>query len=226
MKQSLILLLATALFFSCNDRGMSKKEKELLSNLGFNHIDFAEIRKQTYFSFEQLSISEADMIPDDTMTYAIVDTTIYEQGVSLSFNHEPIDDILYQFKEEFNSKGYQIFISERSEYSPSTISIIKSTDQFDILLKSNSLKRDYEITQDELLKRLKTWDKLYGIEIIAARTSTVEIKLKTLPENLLEFSQEVMDFCPRILQHEKSNAENLSKKIEVNKKIQLSWGKI
>jgi hypothetical protein len=73
------------------------------------------------------------------------------------------DEILNRFKDELNQKGYLIFISEMGYFDPLSMSIIKSTDQFDFIRLQKTDGRNYDVMNEDVINKLREWDSKYGI---------------------------------------------------------------
>jgi len=103
------------------------------------------------------------------------------------------------------------------------IVIIKSSDKFDILRTAKSDGINYDITNELLISKIKEWDSLYSVDIWQAETDTIQLKLKTLPKDLLVFSEEIYKFCPDIVDQGSGNINDIVKYLERTKKIYLWW---
>jgi len=100
-------------------------------------------------------------------------------------------------KEPLNQKGYIIFISDLGyNKNPYKIGIINSSGKYDPLRFMSTNGINYDHDTNDVINKLKEWDKTYGIEIIGSGMDFVEVELKRLPKDLKAFSNEVYGYCP------------------------------
>ncbi len=58
---------------------------------------------------------------------------------------------------------------------------------------------DFRLDTGSILRRLEEWGQLCEFSILGAGFNWVELRFKTLPTNVMEFAEEVCDFCPNTL---------------------------
>lgn len=96
-------------------------------------------------------------------------------------------------------------------------------DQFDALRLARSDAANYDMGTEALVKQLKSYDRLCGIDIVRATTDTVEIVLERLPGNLQGFAEDVAEFCPDIVEQGVGTKERLAASIRNSKRIVFWW---
>ncbi len=58
---------------------------------------------------------------------------------------------------------------------------------------------NYDVTTEDILKKLENWDQRFGITISDVSYDQVTVSFQRLPDNLLEMAQEIYEFCPDII---------------------------
>jgi len=96
-------------------------------------------------------------------------------------------------------------------------------DQFDILRIAATDAANYDISTEDLIKKLIEYDNKYGIEILQAGTDTVLFRLKSLPTNVRAFSEDVYQFCPDIVDQGVETIDALQKIVAEEKMVALWW---
>lgn len=95
--------------------------------------------------------------------------------------------------------------------------------QFDILRIAASDAVNYGRDTEDLVRTVQSWDERYGIDIYAARTDTIQLRLKSLPQDMKAFANEVYEFCPDIVDQGDGDVENLAAEIAATKAVYLWW---
>lgn len=101
--------------------------------------------------------------------------------------------------------------------------IAKASNQFDILRVAATDAVNYDKGTEDLIAKLQRWDEKYGIDIYAAQTDLIQLKLKTIPKDMPAFAQEVYEFCPDIVDQGIGSVEKLAQEIARSKEVYLWW---
>lgn len=96
-------------------------------------------------------------------------------------------------------------------------------DQFDIVRLAATDAVNHDMTTDQIIEELKRWDAQFGIDIRQAETDTIQLKLKTIPADLPEFSQRLYAFCPDIVDQGVGDIESLQAAVKQEGVIVLWW---
>ncbi|MEZ5650856.1 MAG: DUF4253 domain-containing protein [Burkholderiaceae bacterium] len=109
--------------------------------------------------------------------------------------------------------------------APSGTEIVvgRGSTQFDILRVAASDAVNYDMGTEDLIARLQRWDKDIGIDIYAAQTDLIQLRLKSLPNDVGAFAQEVYSFCPDIVDQGAGSLHELASEIERTKELTLWW---
>jgi hypothetical protein len=103
------------------------------------------------------------------------------------------------------------------------IVVLATNDKFDILRASKSDGINYDITNADLIEKLKSWDAKYGIDIWQAETDTVQLTLSKLPVDLVTFSQEIYEFCPDVVDQGSGDINDTVNYLKNERAIYLWW---
>ncbi|WP_346352974.1 DUF4253 domain-containing protein [Azotosporobacter soli] len=138
------------------------------------------------------------------------DVSYFEVNV----NRRP--ELLAQLKKKCNGSARQVFYSSLSfKDSPERICIIKSQDPYDIIRVMGTDGTNYDINNEQIIKKLKEWDERYGIIIKGADGDWVDVQFKVMPSDMKKFAEEVYVFCPDAVEQNAGSIEALV--VEMNK---------
>jgi hypothetical protein len=136
-----------------------------------------------------------------------------------------------------------ILLKVRSDASPDVIVFIGTTNwlgdekhdggaevvvangntQFDILRAARSDACNYGMGPEELVRKLRSYDEVFGINIFHAETDTIEFDLVGNPESFSEFCADLYRFCPDIVDQGVGTVEALEEQIVVTGRVFLWW---
>lgn len=71
--------------------------------------------------------------------------------------------------------------------------------KFDTIKENGTGGPNYDVSTEDVIKKLKQWDSQYGIEISEVSHDQVLVKFSSLPDNLESFAKEIYDFCPDVI---------------------------
>lgn len=200
----------------------TQPEAELLASLKFDVTVLRDIKASITGVMIQYETADPGVMINEA---GEAEKSGIEKKDGVSFKAEPdeAEGLVFRFKDDLRKKGYLIFVSEAGFESPSTVTIIKSNDQFDILKLQKTDGINFGIENKDVISKLEDWDKRYGIEIIGADYDWTEVILKKLPDNVPEFSQEVYKFCPDVVDQGVGEINALEKMIAETRRVYLWW---
>ena len=125
------------------------------------------------------------------------DYQIMADGVAVLVPENRTDMVLDSLRRKLSPLKYMAFVVEMNAgIKTDRIGILRGTDQYDILRVMHTDGDDYGISNEDVIERLKDWEKSSPFDIIGADNDWVEIEFKTLPKDLKAFVEEVYDFSP------------------------------
>ncbi|WP_303316422.1 DUF4253 domain-containing protein [Flavivirga abyssicola] len=221
-KINYLLLLMTIISCGQNSVNYSESELKLFNNIGFDKTVLSELKQKTNKEFTQLEISDPGYLIGENGDEQKIGVEKIN-GISFRVSENESYEIVLTYKDKLKEQGYLLFISESGYKSPSTISVIKSTDKFDILSVQKTDGINFEIENKDVIEKLKDWDKIYGIEILGADYDWVELIFEKDIKNVSLFAKEVYEFCPDAVDQGVGEIKELERIIREEKRLFLWW---
>ncbi len=154
---------------------------------------------------------EAGPIPDD-----LQDEVAELRGDLMNFAAESDDALIEKFLEEGELTPEEI-------YRGLKIGVLKGIDPYDILRVMQTNGDNDDISNEDVIAKLREWEKGSPFEIIGAENDWIEIEFKKLPKNLRSFVEDLEDFCPDAVEGGASAEEILVKELQKTRRLYLSW---
>jgi len=149
---------------------------------------------------------------------------IIADGICVPVPEDKTEFILNSLREKLAPLKYMAFVVEiNGGIKTDKIGVIKGTDQYDILRIMYTNGDDYDISNQDVIERLKEWEKASPFDIIGADNDWVEIEFKTLPKDLKSFAEEVYDFSPDSVDQGPGSTTELADEIRQTKRLFLWW---
>ncbi|MCC2540233.1 DUF4253 domain-containing protein [Bacillus thuringiensis] len=97
--------------------------------------------------------------------------------------------------------------------------------QFDILAIQPTNGVNYEVSNKDVIFKLRKWNDRYPFIIISADYDWVDTIFSVLPTDaeMQSFAQEMYEFCPDIVEQGTESIEELVEEIKKTKKLFLWW---
>jgi len=76
---------------------------------------------------------------------------------------------------------------------------------------------DYDISPKMVIKRIEVWDEQYGRVLVGAGFDWFEAKLQRLPTDIMEFENEVYEFCPDVVEQGTGSVKKLANEMKDGK---------
>lgn len=139
-------------------------------------------------------------------------------------------EIAYQYLEYIRMwlpKSLRAFVGttrwlSKSENSVEVV-IAPCESQFDILKVAYTADYNGDQTTDDIIKRLKKFDSNFGIDIYHAGFDELLFRLKSMPQNLQEFIQDIDEFCPDAPSQVYGSIDLMIKEVESSHIVYLWW---
>ena len=185
-----------------------------------------ELAKNIKFDREVLVIAKGEgqdhigrLIGFDEEGYQII-----APGIAISVPEDKTDHILSSLRKKLLPLKYMAFVVEMNEgLKIDKIGILKGMDQYEILRIMHTDGDEYDISNQDVIDRLKEWEINSPFDILGADGDWVEIEFKILPRDLKAFVEEVRDFCPDAVDQGPGGVAELAKEIKKTKKLFLWW---
>jgi hypothetical protein len=216
LKHSLIIvsLLAVAVLTTGGKKpdSLSPHEEEVARRIGFD--------KEV-----PLLLKGATQEPIHRMTgYDGDGYQIMVDGISASVPQDKVEQLLSSIKPVLHKKGYMVFIVEMNDgIKTDKIGVLKGNDQYDILRVMQTNGEGDDVSNEDVIAKLKEWEKGSPFEIIGAENDWIELEFKKLPNNLKSFVEDLEDFCPAAVEGGAGAEEELVKEMQKTKRLYLWW---
>ncbi len=149
---------------------------------------------------------------------------IMAAGVVVSVSQGRTETVLRSLREKLRRRQYMAFLIETNNaIKRDKIGIIRGTDQYDILRIMHTNGEMDDVSHEEVVERLKVWEKKYPFEIIGAENDWVEIEFQAVPPDLKAFVQEVYDFSPDTIDEGAGSVAELIKRVASTRRLHLIW---
>ncbi|BDI32694.1 hypothetical protein CCAX7_47450 [Capsulimonas corticalis] len=118
-------------------------------------------------------------------------------GISVMLKREGAERFVHDQQHQLLKQGYLVFASSRLDLrgcgAGDELILLKTSDLYEMIRVRNTYA--YELTNDEIINQLKSWDELCGIRLLGAGPDWISMEFLSLPENLLPFALSVYRFC-------------------------------
>jgi hypothetical protein len=209
-----VFLTASALILvgGAETIALSPHAEELAKSIKFDRQVLIIAKEETGASIHRL-------IGYDEKNYQIV-----VDGIAVTVPEDRTDTVLASLRKKLSPLKYMAFVVEMNAgIKTDRIGILKGTDQYDILRVMHTDGEDYDISNDDVIERLKDWEKSSPFYIIGADNDWVELEFKTLPKDLKAFAEEVYDFSPDTVDQGPGNVSGLIAEMQRTKRLFLWW---
>ena len=209
-----VFLIASALLLAGGAATvtLSPQAEELAKSVKFD-------RQVLIMAKEESGASIYRLIGYDEKNYQIM-----ADGIAVTVPEIRTDMVLDSLRRKLTPLKYMAFgVEMKAGIKTDRIGILKGTDQYDILRVMHTDGGDYDISNEDVIERLKDWEKSSPFDIIGADNDWVEIEFKTLPQDLKAFAEEVYDFCPDAVDQGSGSVAGLITELELTMRSFL-WG--
>jgi hypothetical protein len=149
---------------------------------------------------------------------------IIAPGIAVSVPEDKSENILAALRHKLAPLNYMAFVVEMNAgLKVDKIGVLKGTDQFEILRIMHTDGDEYDISNQDVIERLKEWEKISSFDIIGADYDWVEIEFKRLPKDLKAFAEEVYDFSPDAVDEGPGTVDGLIGELKKTNRLFLLW---
>jgi hypothetical protein len=203
-----ILLMAAA----SPQNGLSPSELHLAAQIGFETDVLLLIKEEARSPLHRLS------------GYDENEYQIMANGIVISVPWSRSDQVLWSLREKLKPRNYMAFqIEINNALKADKIGIIKGTDQYEILRIMHTNGDTDDVSHEDVIAKLKQWEKRIRFEIVGAENDWVEIELRTMPQDIKAFAEDVYEFSPDSVDEGTGNLAELVKDISATKRLVLWW---
>jgi len=191
---------------------LSPHAEEVARQIGFDRRVLTITKEETHEHIARLT------------GYDENDYQVMVNGISVDVPEERSGQVLSRLRARLKPLNYMAFVvAMNASLGRDTIGVIKGTDQFEIVRIMQTNGEEYDILNEDVVARLKDWEKTFSFDIIGADNDWVEIEFKTLPKDLFLFAEEVYDFCPDAVDQGPGSVSGLVKDMQATRRLFLWW---
>lgn len=100
----------------------------------------------------------------------------------------------------------------------------KEKDLFEPLRKAGTNGDNYDISTEDIIKRLKKWQKMCSFGVTNVTYNTMTLKFNALPKDIKMFIHEAYELCPDLVQFdEETDLPVYEKQLPKTKKLSFWW---
>ena len=203
-----MLLMAAAV----PQNGLSRSELNLATQIGFEADVLLLVKEEAKSHLHRMSGYDGD-------GYQIM-----ANGIVISVPWSRSDQVLWSLREKLKRRNYMAFqIEINNSLKVDRIGIIKGTDQYEILRIMHTNGDDDDVSHEDVIAKLKQWEKRIRFEIVGAENDWVEIEFRTMPQDLKAFAEDVYEFSPETVDEGTGSLAELVKDISATKRLVLWW---
>jgi hypothetical protein len=149
---------------------------------------------------------------------------IIAPGIAVPVPEDKTDVILAALRRKLLPLHYIPFVVEmHAGHQVDMIGILKGTDQYEILRVMQTNGDDDNISNQDIIARLKEWEKCSLFDIVGAENDWVELEFRSLPKNLAAFAEEVYEFSPDAVDQGWGSVDGLIYEMRKTNRLFLWW---
>lgn len=137
------------------------------------------------------------------------------------------DTLLLELRQKLPT-GYVAFVGTTrwlGEFKPHGVELVvgPGKDQFEIIRHAKADAPNFDLTNEDIIKKLEQYHKESGIKINHAESDTIGFDLLALPDNLEAFANDLYEFCPDLVDQGSGDVSSLVEELRHSKSVQLWW---
>ncbi|HJN14829.1 MAG TPA: DUF4253 domain-containing protein [Armatimonadota bacterium] len=145
-------------------------------------------------------------------------------GVQAPVPEGQIDDIRESLDADLEPLGFLVFQSEMGfAMGPDKVGAVRGSDHYDILRAVQTDGANYDIMNDDIIAKLKEWEKQCEFEITGAGGDWLQAKFVEMPPNMDAFAAEVYEFCPDVVDQGAGDVHALAVEMALENSLYLWW---
>ena len=224
IKLLLVIIAAAAVFaafFMKYTLALSAAEMKLVKNAGVPAGIVLSLKRE---AFNIVFLGSKNSLIRPLIGMDAGGNTVVTRGIAISVPCEISDAVLQKYRPGLKKQGLLLFTSSQdNDPEPDELAIIKSSDQYDILRVMGTCGADYDITNAEIIKKLKAWEKTCSFEITGAESDMLQAVFTRPPEDMDAFADEVFRFCPDAVEQGTENVEGLAEEMKQDNTLYMWW---
>ena len=191
---------------------LSMHDEELAKAVKFDQAALCIIRETTHERLQRL-------VGYDENGYRI-----NAPGIAVSVPEEKSSELLAVLRAKLRPLDYLAFVVEMNGLlKTDKIGVIRGRDQYEIIRIMHTDGEEDSIATDEIIDRLKEWEKISSFIITGADNDWIELEFSRLPADLKSFGEDIYDFSPDAVDEGPGSVEGIVRDLQKTKHLFLSW---
>lgn len=217
-----LAVLAAAIPLSCRAGApLGEPEKRLIADLKFDEALMSGLRADKLSEFKRLSRSIFLLQGEGK---GVKEETSAREGLEFEVGKGRGRSVASKHAARFRERGYSIFVSDDAfGRGNDAVAVIKSADQFDIVVAMGTDGINYDIDNAAVVAKLKEWNARRPFEIVGAGMDWMEARFAGRPADMASFAEEVYRFCPDVVDQGTGTTEALAAEMERTNTLYLWW---
>jgi hypothetical protein len=147
-----------------------------------------------------------------------------ERLAGFSVHTTRAETVISDFSDTLRKQGFLIFMSEQNFGSvPDAVTVIKGTNQYDILTMQKTEGTNYKLTTAAIVKWLKARQKRHPFVITGAGPDWVEARFIKPPKDMNAFAREIHAFAPDVVSQGEKSVSKLAQQMKQSNSFYLWW---
>lgn len=185
---------------------LTAEEKQLALTLGFDEDVVRLVKSEMQKPLEPFARIFSPTYGDDVilscMDVSLVD--LDSKGLPIMLAREYVQvwepdylEVIHRMRSLLLPYGYMAFLADAFGTMP-CLAVLKTLDQYEVIRVVGTRGWDFDGKQwqpDELIARLQEWKNLCDFDVIGAASHDIKLEFRTLPLDIIAFSEEVNRLC-------------------------------
>ena len=117
-------------------------------------------------------------------------------GITFEVHQDNARRVIRDLRRKFADSGALVFLQEvHFGYEPDRIGILRSTDKYDILRVRRTNGINYDLSDEDVINRIREWDALYQLDFVGADFDWFEATFGTRPKTTRPLPARSMPFA-------------------------------
>ncbi|MGX9987605.1 DUF4253 domain-containing protein [Soonwooa purpurea] len=215
MKFSKLLIIMGFLnsLFGCGQTKLNNSEINLINSIGYEKQFAEEIKNEAKNTIVQIpKINEYGEVLNEKDNG--LSTKIEDENKAFNF--------ISSNKEKYKQKGYNLFLFE-DDNSQKFLTIVKNKTDFQILEWRQTNGVNHDIDNQKIISKLTEWKNKHDFILLGCGMDWLQVKFTAKTPNFNEFSKEIYEFCPDVVDQGTGDLEKLTEEMQKINGIYLWW---
>jgi hypothetical protein len=222
-----LFLPAIILLFGCQPKTTGIQEKVSINGLNIDKSILTELEDVSGKKTEPRKMTVYVSDPGSESGFREADSVV--NGLEIPFvEGEKARALVRASLEKVKKEGNYIYLTNlsfddeiRNAYYD--IEIVNVADQFDLVKQMQTSGINYDVSNDQVVEKLRAWNQNSPFSIITVDQDRIEADFIKLPPDLNAFAADMYEFCPDVIDQGAGSEEELISYFKSEKSFWLWW---